>query len=215
MANKKIDYSWLIEWWMINRLILNWIECEVSYNSYCRFRSIVLLSKNGIGKAQAQTEQESGLGLGETAVDIKNEGYVQENRLAQNPLCQKLRLRQRLIRQQRLTQILIINLNWPQPLNRQTQSVSKRPQKDQPRTVELTNRTVARRLPLAGGHRRRRRVRKAKKTRRVQEEKGQPLQWVPNDPTNEKSSMGGLRRLNGRMITTDSQNINSKPLLYY
>lgn len=188
---------------MKNRLILNWIECEVSYNSYCRFRSIVLVSKNGIGKAQAETEQESGMGRVETAVDIKNKGYVQENRLAQNPLRQKLRLRQRLIRQQRLAKILLININRPQPLNRQTQPVSKRPQKDQPRTVELTNRTVTRRLPLAGGHRRRRRVSKPKKTRRVQEETRQSLQWVPNDPTNEKSSLGGLRRLNGPMINTD------------
>ncbi len=189
-------------WELINDkiIILNWIEPQVSYNCYRRFRNILLLANNVGGKAQAQTQQESSLGRVKTAGDIKNPRHVQENRLAQNPIRQKLRLRQRRIRQQRLTQIPIINPNRPQPLNRQAQPISQRPQKDQSRATQLPNWAIASRLPLARRHRRRRRVTKQKKTRRVQEEKSQPLQWVPNDTTNEKSPMVGLRRLNGRVI---------------
>lgn len=109
------------------------------------------------------------MGLAKIAVDIKDPRNVQEDRRAQDSIREELRRRKRLIRQQpKPTKIVIGGLNRPQPLSRQTQSISQRTQKDQSLGSQRLTREITLLLQKLVVHLRRRVRIKGKKTRRIQ-----------------------------------------------
>jgi len=150
-------------------LFLTKVIINLVINFHFASRILQFPQSNVRRKPQTKKQQESDMGLAKIAVDIKDPRNVQEDRRAQDSIREELRRRKRLIRQQpQPTKIVIGGLNWPQPLSRQTQSISQRTQKDQSLGSQRLTREITLLLQkLVVNLRRRVRI-KGKKTIRIQ-----------------------------------------------